>query len=620
MANLSNINNKFLVTAGGNVLIGQTADAGKKLYVYNTASADVALLESTQVFSTLAFKSSTNASTVTIGIDGAGNAAFENKLAAGKITFVTNGAERMQIDSSGNTTITTISNQGGLTVTSATDNTVLGINNTATGGQAWRLQSIGGGSGSGQGKLLIKVGGGEAAANLISFVTDSSGNNIKMGIGTTSPVQKLTVQGSSTAAAGRFTAGGNTNTLEIFGHTGTGQSSGLLVNAGTNTADYAARFRNAAGSVIMNIRGDGNVGIGTDDPQTNLEISDASGAALTIRSQDNVNGYSLINFGDSDDDNVGRIYYGHDDNAMRFRTNDSEKMRLTSGARINMDVMAGHESEGIIRIGRYDANTTRYNEIKSYISSTAASNYLKFSVHGGVESAVVDVMTLLGSGQSTFYGSVGLNSGATFNVKLQQNAHSTVLSNSAYSNAAAVQAYATSTTDVYPGYGFHKASALGAFLYATSRTELRLRGDGGTDKVLLMANSDYEEGTWTPVIDGSTSVSGQSYSRQEGSYTKVGNMITAWFSITLTAKGTIAGFLRISGLPLNGSATPVLKPAAVSWSNMSMTANHQLSAEQYTANPFMYLFEMDASGSKDQIQTGAITDTTFISGTLTYRV
>ena len=276
MANLSNINNKFLVTAGGNVLIGQTADAGKKLYVYNTASADVALLESTQVFSTLAFKSSTNASTVTIGIDGAGNAAFENKLAAGKITFVTNGAERMQIDSSGNTTITTISNQGGLTVTSATDNTVLGINNTATGGQAWRLQSIGGGSGSGQGKLLIKVGGGEAAANLISFVTDSSGNNIKMGIGTTSPVQKLTVQGSSTAAAGRFTAGGNTNTLEIFGHTGTGQSSGLLVNAGTNTADYAARFRNAAGSVIMNIRGDGNVGIGTDSPSALLEIQTAS--------------------------------------------------------------------------------------------------------------------------------------------------------------------------------------------------------------------------------------------------------------------------------------------------------------------------------------------------------
>ena len=62
----------------GNVGIG-TSSPSKKLHVYNTASADVALLESTQAFSTLAFKSSTNSSTVTVGIDGAGNAAFENR-------------------------------------------------------------------------------------------------------------------------------------------------------------------------------------------------------------------------------------------------------------------------------------------------------------------------------------------------------------------------------------------------------------------------------------------------------------------------------------------------------------------------------------------------------------
>ena len=96
------------------------------------------------------------------------------------------------------------------------------------------------------------------------------------------------------------------------------------------------------------------------------------------------------------DDNTGIWRPAAD--TLGFSTAGSEKMRLTSGARINMDVMAGHESEGIIRIGRYDANTTRYNEIKSYVSSTAASNYLKLSVHGGVESAVVDVMTLLGNG------------------------------------------------------------------------------------------------------------------------------------------------------------------------------------------------------------------------------
>ena len=39
MANLSNINDKFLVTTGGNVLIGTTADAGSRLQVSNLDGA-----------------------------------------------------------------------------------------------------------------------------------------------------------------------------------------------------------------------------------------------------------------------------------------------------------------------------------------------------------------------------------------------------------------------------------------------------------------------------------------------------------------------------------------------------------------------------------------------------
>ncbi|MDA8919388.1 hypothetical protein N9I13_00140 [bacterium] len=132
--------------------------------------------------------------------------------------------------------------------------------------------------------------------------------------------------------------------------------------------------------------------------------------------------------------------------------------------------------------------------------------------------------------------------------------------------------------------------------------------------------NNYEEGTWTPLIDGSTSVTGQTYSRQEGSYIRIGNMVTAWFSITLSAKGTIVGFLRISGLPYNGTATPFLKPAAVAWSDMSLTAGHQLSAQQYEANPFMYLFEMDVSGAQTQLQTANINNNTDINGTLTYMI
>jgi len=89
------------IDSAQNVGIG-TSSPSKQFHVYNTASADAAMIESTQAFSTLAFKSSTNSSTATFGIDGAGNVAMENKLSSGNATFVTNGNERMRIDSSGN--------------------------------------------------------------------------------------------------------------------------------------------------------------------------------------------------------------------------------------------------------------------------------------------------------------------------------------------------------------------------------------------------------------------------------------------------------------------------------------------------------------------------------------
>jgi len=60
---------------------------------------------------------------------------------------------------------------------------------------------------------------------------------------------------------------------------------------------------------------------------------------------------------------------------------------------------------------------------------------------------------------------------------------------------------------------------------------------------------DYEEGTWTPVIGGSGGTSGQTYSTQTGTYTKIGRQVTCNFVATLSAKGTITANLQIQGLP-----------------------------------------------------------------------
>jgi len=60
---------------------------------------------------------------------------------------------------------------------------------------------------------------------------------------------------------------------------------------------------------------------------------------------------------------------------------------------------------------------------------------------------------------------------------------------------------------------------------------------------------DYEEGSWTPVIGGSGGTTGQTYGLQNGRYVKVGSLVTCFFAVQLSAKGTITGNVEIQGLP-----------------------------------------------------------------------
>jgi len=65
---------------------------------------------------------------------------------------------------------------------------------------------------------------------------------------------------------------------------------------------------------------------------------------------------------------------------------------------------------------------------------------------------------------------------------------------------------------------------------------------------------DYEEGTWTPVVVGTSTTGTGTYTVQSGSYTKVGRLVTVICDLTWSAH-TGTGNIQVSGLPFVNSAT-----------------------------------------------------------------
>jgi len=126
------------------------------------------------------------------------------------------------------------------------------------------------------------------------------------------------------------------------------------VDAGTSGATSLAFGTGDITAVTerMRITSSGNVGIGTISPASALTVSDGTASGLTPfggtelflnSSGDNylqfgsgTSSSPAIYFGDSADGDVGGIIYAHASNAMSFRTNGSERMRIDSSGNVGI--------------------------------------------------------------------------------------------------------------------------------------------------------------------------------------------------------------------------------------------------------------------------------------------
>ena len=261
MANLSNINNKFLVTTGGRVGINITSPT-TKLHVGGVIKAE---------------NTATNAELLQLKYGSSGDAIFINKLSSGN-----------------------------------------GIVFDGFNGTSW-------------------------TEDILSI--EDTGN---VGINTNSPGQKLDVRGGNIMVGGF--GGGTDYGLILTPDDGSGYWNIANVTGGALTFNNSNTI---GSSEAMRITG-GKVGIGTDAPDVKLHVYNGNSGAttvggasdelilendtdcgLTIRSGTSSDG--VISFADSDDHNIGQVYYSHGSNSMTFRTNDSIAMTINSSGNVGIN-------------------------------------------------------------------------------------------------------------------------------------------------------------------------------------------------------------------------------------------------------------------------------------------
>ena len=105
------------------------------------------------------------------------------------------------------------------------------------------------------------------------------------------------------------------------------------------------------------IDSNGNIGIGATSPSMKVNISHGDQDGLRFNCPNDAE--TFIDFGDTDDNDVGQISYDHADNSMAFKTNATERMMINSSGNVGVGSTPvstlrndGHATEKGLQVGR----------------------------------------------------------------------------------------------------------------------------------------------------------------------------------------------------------------------------------------------------------------------------
>jgi hypothetical protein len=126
--------------------------------------------------------------------------------------------------------------------------------------------------------------------------------------------------------------------------------------------------------------------------------------------------------------------------------------------------------------------------------------------------------------------------------------------------------------------------------------------------------ADYEEGTWTATIEGTTTAGTASYTSQTGSYTKIGNIVAITLYIDWNT-GTGTGSLAIAGLPYTSVASRYQAMTIGQLENVTKTALTTVVAQINPSVTIIRFVEIPSVGGANVGLAYDAAGNIFISGT-----
>jgi hypothetical protein len=346
----------------------------------------------------------------------------------------------------------------------------------------------------------------------------------------------------------------------------------------------------------MTILSDGKVGIGETAPQSLLHVRSADSGATVHASADEIiaegsgnAGISILTgtgdegsiyFGDSGDNDIGRIRYAHSSNKLDFRVNALINMTLT-GDKVGIGVASPSNILDVRRADSSDGEAISFGSQGYYmgrLGEDASSNKVFLANIYNSDAAYID-FRVKGSAVAQSKMNIRGNGNVTIG------AGSLIIGTSG------------------KGIDFSAEAASGA---------------SGTDRTGSVLN-DYEEGTWTPTFTVPSGSVG--YSTQTGSYTKVGSLVTAIFALGLNSISSPSGNSGVSGFPFPASSGENFVAAmsiALARAFTTSFADHSIRGYLVNNGSSASLHTGDSSQGHVDLNANTLTASTQFYGTVTY--